>query len=466
MTEEEKFDLIVIGGGPAGYVGAIRGAQLGMKVACVDSRKTLGGTCLNVGCIPSKALLQSSEAYVHTRDSAPELGVTTGKVGFDLEVMQARKNKVVESMTVGIEGLFKKHGIAHFVGHGSFIDSKTVKVAGDEDKVIVGENVLVASGSVPIELPAAPFDEKYVLSSTGALALEKVPKKMVVVGGGVIGLELGSVWARLGSEVTIVEFMPTILANMDEDVVRAMKKMIKRLGIKVYGNSRFEGFDRKGVKLSVSCSNADGPFEIPCNALLVAVGRRANSQNLNLEGLGIEVSANGKIPVNPSFQTAVSNVYAVGDVIEGPMLAHKAEEEAVACVENIAGIPGHVNYEAIPNVVYTWPEVASVGKTVQECKELGLKVKVGKFPFTANGRAKASGETEGFVKTIADSETDRLIGVHIVGANASELIAEVAIAFEYKASAEDIARSVHAHPTMSEAIKESCLAVDKRTINM
>ena len=466
MSDVQKFDLVVIGGGPAGYVGAIRGAQLGLKVACVESRGTLGGTCLNVGCIPSKALLQSSEAYIHARDEVADLGVITGKVGFDLAKMQSRKEGVVESMTKGIEGLFKKNKVTYFVGHGSFLDANTVKVKGKNDAILHGDRILIASGSEPIELPSAPFDEKYIVSSTGALALDKVPKKMVVVGGGVIGLELGSVWARLGSEVTIVEFMPSILATMDEDVVRAMKKATKKLGINVHASTKFESVERKGNNLKVVCSNGDGSFDLSCNILLVCVGRRANSQSLALGNAGVDVEPNGKIPVDGSFRTSVDHICAVGDVIDGPMLAHKAEEEAVAAVETMAGIPGHINYEAIPNVVYTWPEVASVGKTAQECKDLGLNIKIGKFPFSANGRAKANGYTEGFVKTIADKETDRLLGVHIVGPNASELIAEVAIAFEYKASAEDVARSVHAHPTLAEAIKESCLAVDKRTINM
>ena len=462
-----EYDLVVIGGGPAGYVGAIRASQLGLKTACVEERGTLGGTCLNVGCIPSKALLQSTETFVQTRDHVKEMGVLVSDVSFDLSVILGRKDKVVNTMTKGIEGLFKKNKVDYFVGRGSFKDAHTIKVAlKDGAKEISAKNVLIATGSVPIELPMAPFDEKDVVSSTGALCFDKVPERLVVIGGGVIGLELGSVWARLGSKVTIIEALPTILANMDEDVIRTMKKVVKKQGIEVLDSTKFTGVEKKGSLLTVSCEKAGESKVIECDKLLVAVGRRANTHGLSLSSINLETEKNGKIAVDSHFATKVPHVYAVGDVIAGPMLAHKAEEEAVACVETIAGGHGHINYEAIPNVVYTWPEVASIGKTAKECKELGLDVKIGKFPFAANGRAKAAGDTEGFVKAIADAKTDRLIGLHIVGPHASELIAEGALAFEYKASSEDISRSVHAHPTLAEAIKEACLGVDKRSINI
>lgn len=463
----ESFDLMVIGGGPAGYVAAIRGGQLGLKTACVESRGTLGGTCLNVGCIPSKALLQSSEAYIEARDHAAEMGVLTGKVGFDLSVMQARKSKVVSTMTRGIEGLFKKNKVTYIRGTGSFKGPQEVEVQGDEGrKVYHAKHVIIATGSAPIELPFAKFDEKYIVSSTGALAFDKVPKHLVVIGGGVIGLELGSVWARLGAKVTVVEAFDEILPMMDGDVIRTMAKVMKKQGMEILTKTKCKEVSRKGAKLTLKADGPDGELEFGCDRVLVAVGRRAYTEGLNLAAIGLETDRSGKVAIDDHFRTAVKGVYAVGDVVRGPMLAHKAEEEGVACVEQICGVSGHVNYEAIPNVVYTWPEVASVGKTTEQCKEEGLAVNIGKFPFAANGRAKANGFTEGFVKVIADAKTDRLLGVHIVGPHASELIGEVAIGFEYKASAEDLARSVHAHPTLSEAIKEACLGVDKRSINI
>lgn len=463
----KEYDLVVIGGGPAGYVGAIRAAQLGLKTACVESRGSLGGTCLNVGCIPSKALLQSTESFVHTRDHVQALGVSVDGVAYDLDVMQQRKSSIVKTMTLGIEGLFKKNKVDYFVGHGSFNSSREIAVVGPEtEDKILGKNIMIATGSSPIELPIAPFDEKNIVSSTGALKFNEVPNRLVVVGGGVIGLELGSVWSRLGSKVTIVEAMSSILATMDEDVVRTMKKAVKKQGIEVLDKTKFLSVEKINNSLRVLCDRDGKKTELDCDKLLVAVGRRPNTTGLALESVGITTDERGRIPVDSSFETEVPGIFAVGDVIKGPMLAHKAEEEAVACVEKLAGVAGHVDYDAIPSVVYTSPEVASVGKTAQECKDLGLDVKIGKFPFSANGRARASGETEGFVKAIADAATDRLLGLHIVGAHASELIAEVALAFEYKASAEDISRSVHPHPTLAEAVKEACLAVDKKTINI
>lgn len=464
----EQFDVVVIGGGPGGYVAAIRAAQLGFKVACVEARGALGGTCLNVGCIPSKALLQSSEAYYQAKHKVKDLGVTYGDVGFDLKMMMTRKDKIVKNLTGGVEGLFKKNKVTYLVGWGAFDGPGRVRVTA-EDKTMTSietKNVIIATGSAPIELGIAKFDEKAVVSSTGALDFDKVPKHLVVIGGGVIGLEMGSVWARLGAKVTIIEAMKSILATMDEDVVRVMNKVLKAEGIEIHINSRFTACEKKKNGLDVSFEK-DGKTEtVFCDKLLVAVGRRAFTQNLGLDSIGLVTEPNGKVPVDGHFRTNVAGVYAIGDVIKGAMLAHKAEEEGVACAEIIAGKPGHVNYEAVPNVVYTWPEVASVGKTEEEARAAGIDIRIGKFPFSANGRAKCLGETEGFVKIIADARSDRIIGAHIVGPNASEIIGELAVAVEYGASSEDVARSVHAHPTLTEAIKEAALGVDKRAIHI
>lgn len=462
----EQFDVVVIGGGPGGYVAAIRAAQLGLKTACIESRGALGGTCLNVGCIPSKALLQSSEAFVHTQTTAQELGVIVDKVKFDVAKMQSRKEKVVKQLTGGIEGLFKKNKVTYLKGHGAFTGPNTISVTdGSQKSEVSAKNVIIATGSEPIELPMAKFDEKNIVSSTGALEFASVPEHLVVVGAGVIGLELGSVWGRLGAKVTVIEAAATILPMMDQDVIKTMEKILAKEGMTFHTSAKFSKVEKKGKGLVVTFEKDGQSQTIDCDKLLVAVGRRANSVNLGAEKVGLQVEKNGKVPVNNRFQTNLPHVYAIGDVIAGPMLAHKAEEEGVACAEYIAGQHGHVNYEAIPNVIYTWPEVASVGRSEEQCKSEGLSIKIGKVPFMANGRAKCAGQTEGFVKIIADARTDRLLGAHIVGANASELIGELAIAFEYQASAEDIGRSVHAHPTLSEVIKEACLAVDKKSLN-
>lgn len=463
----DLYDLVVIGGGPAGYTGAIRASQLGLKVACIEARGTLGGTCLNVGCIPSKALLHATEMYHQAQHNFDELGIKVGELSFDLAKMLARKDKVVSTMTRGIEGLFKKNNVDYFVGHGSFEAPGEISVQGaGSNKVLKTKHTLIATGSSPIELPMAKFDEVSIVSSTGALTFDTVPDHLIVIGGGVIGLELGSVWARLGAKVTIVEAQKSILATMDKDIVRTMTKVMKKLGMTIASETMFKSVEKNGATLKVVLEKSGKLEEIEGDKLLVCVGRRAHTDNLGLEKINLTTEKNGKIKTDKKFQTSVSGVFAVGDVIDGPMLAHKAEEEAIACVEMIAGGAGHVNYEAIPNVVYTWPEVASVGLTEDECSAQGKSIKIGKFPFAANGRAKASSETEGFVKVLADAQTDRVLGIHICGPNASELIAEAAVAVEYQASSEDIARSVHAHPTLSEAIKEACLAVDNRTINI
>lgn len=462
-----QFDLIVIGGGPGGYVAAIRGAQLGLKTACVEARGTLGGTCLNIGCIPSKALLQSSEAFHQASHKFKDHGVVVGKVGLDLKQMMLRKEQVVKKLTSGVEFLMKKNKIEYFKAYGSFIDKNTIKLKGldGQEQSITGKNIIIATGSEPIELPIAPFDEKQVVSSTGALAFDAVPEHLVVVGGGVIGLELGSVWARLGAKVSVIEATASILPMMDKDVIRTMRKALSAEGLEFHEEARFVELKKKGKTLVVVFEKEGAKTELNCDKLLVAVGRRAFTKGLGLENIKLTPEKNGKLKVNEHYETAVPGVYAIGDVIDGPMLAHKAEDEGVACAELIAGKPGHVNYLAIPNVVYTWPEVAAIGLTEQEAQTKNIEVNTGKFPFAPNGRALAMGENEGFVKLIADKRTDRLLGAHIVGPNASELIAELVIAFEYSASAEDVARSVHAHPTLAEAIKEAALAVGKRSIH-
>ncbi len=466
MTET-NFDVIVIGGGVAGYVAAIRAAQLGLKSAVIESRGALGGTCLNVGCIPSKALLQSSEAYYQTKHKFKDHGVVVDKVGFDLGIMMKRKDSIVKKLTTGVEFLMKKNKITYFKGYGSFIDKGNIKFVGTDgvEQTLQTKSTIIATGSVPIELPMAPFDEKQVLSSTGALALDAVPEHLVVIGGGVIGLEMGSVWARLGAKVTVIEAADSILPMMDKDVIRTMRRVLGAEGMEFYEQTRFMELKKSGKKLTVLADKAGETVKIDCDKVLVAVGRKAFTKGLGLENIGLVPEKNGKIKTDSHYATSVPGVYAIGDVIDGPMLAHKAEEEGVACAELIAGKPGHVNYGAIPNVVYTWPEVAAIGISEQDAQAQGIEVNIGKFPFAPNGRAMAMGETEGFVKLIADKKTDRLLGAHIVGASASELIGELAIAFEYSASAEDVARSVHAHPTLAEVIKEAALAVDKRSLH-
>lgn len=463
----EKYDVTVIGGGPGGYVSAIRAAQLGLKVACIEFRGALGGTCLIEGCIPSKALLQSSEAYSQAQHKMKDLGVTVSDVSFDLGKMQERKDTIVSQLAGGVEGLFKKNKIKYYKGLGSFHTANIINITDDAGKEtqIETKATIIATGSEASEIPSAKFDEDKVLSNKGALKLKEVPGHLLVIGGGVIGLELGSVWGRLGAEVTIVEAASEILPMMDADVIRHMKKALKKDRINVHTSTFFKEYKENKGKLSVTCEKAGDNFTIECDKILVAVGRRPYTKGLGLEKVGIATDKAGRVEIDDHFRTNVPSIYAIGDVVRGPMLAHKAEEEGAACAEIIADKPGHINYDAIPSVVYTWPEVASIGLTTAECKEKGIKIKTGKSLFAANGRAKCAGETDGFVKIIADEKTDRLIGAHIVGANASELIAELAIGFEYHASSEDIARSVHAHPTMAEVIKEACLAVDKRSIS-
>jgi dihydrolipoamide dehydrogenase len=470
MADSLEFDLVVIGGGPGGYVAAIRASQLGKKVACIESRGALGGTCLNVGCIPSKALLESSEVYNKMANHAGSFGINVKSVEADVPAMIKRKNGIVAKFTKGIEGLFKKNKVQYFVGKGRFKTDHVVEVVDSGGAVtasLTAKNILIATGSVPINIPSFPFDGKTILSSTEALDLEKPPQKMVVIGGGVIGLEMGSVWARLGTEVSVIEAAPSILATMDASVKQSMTKILTAQGLKIHANTSVASVSVKGSKATVVAKDAEGKeIKFECDKVLVAVGRKAYTEGLGLEKIGVKTDERGRIEVDGHLASTVPHIYAVGDVIKGPMLAHKAEEEGVFVAETIAGGHAHVNYDAIPSIVYTWPEVASVGLTEDECKTRGLEYKVGQFPFIANGRAICHGETDGFVKFIADKRTDRILGCHMVGPNASELISEVVIAVEFKGSAEDIARSVHGHPTLSEAIKEAALAVDKRAIHI
>jgi dihydrolipoamide dehydrogenase len=462
---DNVFDLVVIGGGPGGYVAAIRAAQLGLKVACVEKRGTLGGTCLNVGCIPSKALLQSSEIYEEAAHGLEKHGVKLGKVELDLASMLKRKDDVVEGLTKGIEGLFKKNKVTYVVGSGEIIAPGQVKVNGE---ILKTKNIIIATGSEVMPLPGIEIDEKTIVSSTGALALKSVPKRMIVIGGGYIGLELGSVWRRLGAEVTVVEFLDAIVPAMDAEIGRQLNKILEKQGMKFRLGTKVVAAKTSGkaVTLTVEPSKGGAQETLEADVVLVSIGRRPHTANLGLEKVGVKLDNRGRIETNAHFETNVKGIYAIGDVIAGPMLAHKAEEEGVAAVENIAGQSGHVNYDAIPGVVYTWPEVATVGKTEEELKAAGVAYKVGKFPFLANSRARAIGDSDGLVKILACSKSDRVLGVHIIGPDAGTMIAEAVLALEYGASSEDIARTCHAHPTLNEAVKEAAMAVLNRAVHV
>jgi dihydrolipoamide dehydrogenase len=463
----EKFQAIVIGGGPGGYVCAIRLSQLGIKTACVESRGSLGGTCLNIGCIPSKSLLNLSENF-HKVKHFSNLGIEISAVKLNLEKMMKNKDKVVTILTKGIEFLFKKNKVTHYKGTGSFKSATQVSIIDDKKKetIINSDKIIISTGSEPISLPGVKFDEKVIVSSTGALALSKVPKKMVIVGAGYIGLEMGSVWSRLGSEVHVVEFLDHITPGMDKEISKEFMKILQKQGINFHLQTKVNSIKKNNKRAVVSTTNRDGKkINFECNVVLVSVGRKPNTKNLNLDAIGIALDDKKRVKVDKNFQTNVKNIYAIGDVIAGPMLAHKAEEEGIAIAELIAGQSGHVNYNIIPGVVYTSPEVASIGKTEEQLKDLNQKYKVGKFPFMANSRAKAINETDGFVKILAEEKTDKVLGVHIIGSHAGEMIAQIAIAMEFGSSSEDIARTCHAHPTFSEAIKEAALSVDKRPIH-
>ena len=467
---DSPYDVVVIGGGPGGYVCAIRAAQLGLRTACVEKRGALGGTCLNVGCIPSKALLHASELYAEAHGGLDSLGIKLGQVGLDLAAMLAHKDKVVADLTKGIEFLLRKNKIDYVKGTASLAGPGTVAVSGGKDQAeLKAKAIVIATGSDHVDLPGVAIDEKRIVSSTGALALDKVPGHLVVVGGGYIGLELGSVWMRLGAKVTVVEFLDRIVPGMDGEIGKAFQRVLTKQGMTFRLGTKVAGAQagKAGIALALEPAQAKGgkAETLEADTVLVAIGRRPYTAGLGLEKSGIAVDGGGRIAVDPRFQTNVAGVYAIGDVIAGPMLAHKAEDEGVALAEILAGQSGHVNYETVPGIVYTWPEVAAVGKTEEQLKEAGIAYKVGKFPFSANSRARVAAQTEGFVKVLADADSDRLLGVHIIGPDAGTLIHEAVVAMEFGGSAEDLARSFHGHPTLNEAVKEAALAVAGRAIH-
>ena len=463
----EKFNVVVIGGGPGGYVCAIRLAQLGFKTACVESRGSLGGTCLNVGCIPSKNLLNLSENF-HKAKNFSNLGIETGQLKLNIEKMMKNKDKAVTVLTKGVEFLFKKNKVTYFKGTGSFKSLNQISIVDDKKKetILEAQKIIISTGSEPVSLPNVKFDEKIILSSTGALSLNSVPKKMIVVGGGYIGLEMGSVWSRLGSEVHVIEFLDHITPGMDKEISKEFMKILTKQGISFHMQTKVESIKNNKTSAKVFLMDKDGKKkELECDVVLISVGRKPNTKNLKLDSVGVLLDEKKRIKVNENFETNIKNIYAIGDVIAGPMLAHKAEEEGIAVAELISGQSGHVNYDVIPGVIYTSPEVATVGKTEEQLKSLGIKFKVGKFPFIANSRAKAINEPEGFVKILADEKTDKILGVHMIGPHVGEIIGEVAVAMEFGASSEDVARTCHAHPTFSEAVKEAALSIDKRAIH-
>ena len=463
----DKFQAVVIGGGPGGYVCAIRLAQLGFKTACIESRGSLGGTCLNIGCIPSKSLLNLSEEFRKVQHLAGK-GIEVGEVKLNLSKMMKNKDKAVTILTKGVEFLLKKNKVTYFKGTGSFKSKNEISIKDDQNKEILiqTDKTIIATGSLPVPLPGINFDEKIIVSSTGALKLEMVPKKMLVVGGGYIGLEMGSVWSRLGAEVHVVEFLDHITPGMDKEISSEFMKILKKQGINFHLQHKVEQIKKdKSGAIVVTKDKENNKKDFDCDVVLISVGRKPNTKGLNLEKIGIDLDKKDRIKTDKNFKTKLDDVYAIGDVITGPMLAHKAEDEGIAVAENIAGQSGHVNYDTIPGVIYTTPEVASVGKTEEQLKELNKKYKVGKFSFMANSRAKAIDDAEGFVKILADETTDKVLGAHIIGPHAGELIAEIGVAMEFGASSEDIARTCHAHPTFSEAVKEAALSVDKRAIH-
>jgi dihydrolipoamide dehydrogenase len=461
----EAFDVIVIGAGPGGYVCAIRAAQLGMKVACVEKRATLGGTCLNVGCIPSKALLQSSEHYEEARHKLADHGVGVGTVTLDLARMQARKGEVVAANVKGVEFLFKKNKVTWLKGEGRIAAPGTVTVDGT---AYSAKHIVIATGSESIPLPGVTVDEQRIVTSTGALELSAVPKHLVVIGGGYIGLELGSVWRRLGAEVTVVEYLDRIVPAMDTEVGKAFERILGKQGITFRLSTKVTGaaVTDAGVALTIEPAAGGAAETLDADVVLVAIGRRAYTENLGLKEVGVATDERGRVVTDAQFATNIPGIWAIGDVIAGPMLAHKAEEEGVALAETLAGQKPHLDYDTIPGVVYTWPEVAAVGKTEQQLQAAGIAYNVGKFPFSANGRARAMGDTDGFVKLLADARTDKLLGAHIIGPDAGTLIAELALAMEFGASAEDVARTCHAHPSLNEAVKEAALAVAGRALHI
>ncbi|MET1413207.1 dihydrolipoyl dehydrogenase [Roseibium sp. HPY-6] len=464
-----QYDLVVIGTGPGGYVCAIKAAQLGLKTAVIEKRATLGGTCLNIGCIPSKALLYASEMFEEAGHGFEKLGIKVAKPKVDLPTMMTHKSDVVDANVNGVAFLMKKNKIDVHTGTGKILGTGKVEVTAEDGSTTVVEtkNIVIATGSDVMPLPGVEIDEKQIVSSTGALELEKIPGKMIVVGGGVIGLELGSVWNRLGSEVTVVEFMDKILGPMDSDVSKNFQRMLKKQGMTFKLSSKVTGVAKKGKGLSVTVEPAKGgdAEEIEADIVLVAIGRRPYTEGLGLDTAGVALDDRGRVQIDAHYKTNVDGIYAIGDVVAGPMLAHKAEDEGVAIAEILAGQAGHVNYDVIPGVVYTQPEVASVGKTEEELKADGIEYKSGKFNFSANGRARAMAQTDGFVKVLADAKTDRVLGVHIIGFGAGEMIHEAAVLMEFGGSSEDLGRTCHAHPTMSEAVKEAAMATFAKPIH-
>lgn len=461
----ETYDVVVIGSGPGGYVCAIRAAQLGLKTACIEKDKTLGGTCLNVGCIPSKALLSVSEKYAHAAHQFAGLGIDVGTPKIDLGKMMAHKDKVVAANTQGIAFLFKKNKVTHIVGTGVIKSAGVVEVNG---QAINAKNIVIATGSESTPLKGIEVDEKQIVTSTGALSLAKVPTTMAVIGGGVIGLEMGTVWQRLGAKVTVIEFMDRVLPGMDLEVSKEMKKILAKQGMEFKLSTKVTSAQAAKGKVTLTLEPAAGGAaeKLEVETVLLSIGRRPYTQGLGLDKAGVKVDNRGRVEIDNHFQTNVQGIYAIGDAVRGAMLAHKAEDEGVVVAEIIAGQSGHINYDAIPNVVYTFPEVASVGFSEEQLKEKNIAYKAGKFPFMANGRARAMAATDGFVKILADAKTDRVLGCHIIGAEAGTLIAEIALAMEFGASAEDIARTCHAHPTLNEIVKEAALAVDGRPIHI
>lgn len=462
------YDVVVIGSGPGGYVCAIRAAQLGLKTACVEKDSTLGGTCLNVGCIPSKALLSVSEKYAQASHDFDGLGIEVGSPKANLKKMMAHKDKVVAANTQGISFLFKKNKVDHLIGLGTITGPNTIEISGKEKKTVTAKNIVIATGSESTPLNGVAVDEKQIVSSTGSLALEKVPATMAVIGGGVIGLELGSVWSRLGSKVTVIEYMDRLLPGSDLEVSKEMKKIMTKQGMELKLSTKVTGaqVSKDKVTLTLEPANGGAAEKLEVENVLLSIGRRPYTTGLGLEKAGVKVDNRGRVEIDDHFQTNVKGIYAIGDVVRGAMLAHKAEDEGVVCAEIIAGQSGHINYDAIPSVVYTFPEVATIGKTEEQLKEAGVEYKAGKFPFMANGRARAMAATDGFVKILADAKTDRVLGCHIVGPEAGTLIAEIALVMEFGGSSEDIARTCHAHPTLNEVVKEAALAVDGRPIHI
>ena len=463
------YDLIVIGSGPGGYVASIRAAQLGMKVACVEKEASLGGTCLNIGCIPSKALLNSSEKFSELNNNISDHGISAEKINFDINKMMQRKNNIVKKLTTGIGFLFKKNKITHLSGQASFVDSKTIKIKNDKnERRHTASNYIIATGSTAISIPSISVDEKLIVTSTGALSLNAVPEKMLVIGGGYIGLEMGSVWSRLGAKVTVVEALDRIIPNMDSEIASEFMKTLQKQGIEFKLSHKVIStkLNSNDVEVTMESSKDKKQIKEKYNIVLMSVGRKPNTESLNLDKIGIKLDNQKSIIIDKKFKTNIDNIYAIGDVAPGPMLAHKAEEEGVACVEIIKGQKTHINYDNIPAIIYTSPEVASVGKTEEQLKESKIDYTIGKFPFMANGRALTTSASEGFVKILVDKKTDSILGAHIIGHDAGQLIAEIVTTMEFGGSAEDIARICHAHPTTSEAVKEAALSVDGRAIHI